>query len=86
VPRVSEFFGITISMYYDDHNPPHFHAIYRGAEAEVGIDPIGIIQGKLPVRALSLVLEWAALHQAELRSNWLRASEHRPLSKISPLE
>ena len=63
MPEVSRFFGIVIRMYFDDHNPPHFHAIYAGNEARVGIDPIIFLEGKLPNRAASMVIEWAALHQ-----------------------
>jgi len=37
-------------MYFDDHNPPHFHAIYAGNEAEIAIEPIEILEGKLPAR------------------------------------
>jgi len=61
VPRVSEFFGIVISMFYKEHMPPHFHAVYAEYEATIGIDPIRVLQGRLPRRVLSLVLEWAAM-------------------------
>jgi hypothetical protein len=66
MPEISRFFGILIRMYFDDHNPPHFHAIYAGNEAEIAIEPIEILEGKLPARAASMVFEWAALHQREL--------------------
>ena len=77
MPVVSRFFGIVIRMYYNDHNPPHFHATYGSEEALVGIDPIGLLRGSLPSRAWSMVAEWAALHQAELLVNGdrLRAAE-----------
>ena len=42
--------------------------MYAGAEAEFGIEPIGILEGNLPSRATSMVLEWAALHQLEFNS------------------
>jgi hypothetical protein len=48
MPEISRFFGIVIRMYFDDHNPPHFHATYAGDEMEVGIEPIGILLGSLP--------------------------------------
>ena len=48
MPEISRFFGISIRMYFDDHNPPHFHAIYGGAEAEVGIDPVALASRKVP--------------------------------------
>ncbi len=85
MPEVSRFFGIVIRMYFDDHHPPHFHAIYAGIEAQVGIDPIIVLQGKLPNRAVSMVLEWAALHQRELMHNWRRLQSNQPIERIEPL-
>ena len=86
MPRLSEFYGIVIAMFYEEHPPPHFHAIYAGQRVAISIDPIAVVQGWLPRRALSLVLEWAALHQAELRDNWDRTREHLPLKPIEPLD
>lgn len=54
MPEVSRFFGIMIRMYFDEHNPPHFHAIYAGNEAQIGIEPITILEGALPSRAASM--------------------------------
>jgi Domain of unknown function (DUF4160) len=86
MPEISRFFGIVIRMYFDDHNPPHFHAIYAGHEAEIGIEPIEVLEGALPGRAVSMVIEWAAIHQAELRQNWRRAQTAQAVQKIKPLE
>jgi len=86
MPEVSRFFGIVIRMYFDEHNPPHFHAIYAGNEAQVGIDPILVVEGKLPNRAASLVIEWAGLHQRELLHNWHRLRSDQPIQGIAPLE
>ena len=86
MPEVSRFFGIVIRMYFDEHLPPHFHAIYGGNEAQVGIDPIMVLEGKLPRRAISMVIEWAALHQRELMNNWERLRNDQPIVRIEPLE
>ena len=86
MPEVSRFFGIVIRMYFDDHNPPHFHAIYAGNEAQVGIESIILLEGNLPNRAASLVVEWAALHQRELMQNWVRLRNDQPVERIAPLE
>ena len=86
VPEISRFFGIVIRMYFDDHNPPHFHAIYAGQEAQIGIDPIAVMEGTLPNRAASMVLEWAALHQRELAQNWTRLHQAQPAEGIEPLQ
>jgi hypothetical protein len=86
MPRISEFFGIVIAMYYNDHVPPHFHAKYAEYEAEVAIQSLEVLKGSLPRRALALVLEWAAVHREELRANWEAAREGKPLARIRGLE
>lgn len=86
VPTLSIFFGIVIRMYYDDHPPPHFHAIYGEFEAHIGFDPLEVIKGKLSRRALELVLDWAELHANELRENWDRGQRHQKIFPIRPLE
>ena len=85
MPEISRFFGIVIQMYYDEHAPPHFHALYSGDEAQITIDPIRLWHGDLPQRALSLVIEWAALHQRELMENWNLARQDQRPRKIQPL-
>jgi Domain of unknown function (DUF4160)/Protein of unknown function (DUF2442) len=66
VPRISAFYGIAIYMYYRDHAPPHFHAIYGEYEATVSIETAEVLEGQLPRRARTLVSEWAAAHRDEL--------------------
>ena len=85
MPEVSRFFGIVVRMYFFDHEPPHFHAVYAGEEAKVRITPVGLISGQLPPRALALVVEWARLHEAELLDNWLRLASDEPPRPIAPL-
>lgn len=67
MPELCRFYGIVIQVYYRDHLPPHFHALYSGQKAAVAIDTLAFIDGGLPARARGLVVEWATLHQAELR-------------------
>ena len=86
MPQISRFFGISIYMYYDEHNPPHFHAIYDEDEGQIGITPLALIEGKLSSRALGLAMEWAALHQEELLENWELMRSNMPPHKISPLK
>lgn len=86
MPRLSEFFGIVITMYFDDHLPPHFHALYAGSEASLRIDTLEIMDGRLPRRALALVAEWALLNRAALMADWELARRHRPLARIPPLD
>ncbi len=86
MPEISRFFGIIIRMYFDDHNPPHFHAIYGSEEMLVGIDPIMILEGSMKRRAISMVLEWAAVHQYELMRNWKLLHNDSAAEKIEPLD
>ena len=86
MPEVSRFYGIVIQIYYGDHSPPHFHALYAGAVAKIAIDTLQIIDGSLPKRALGLVLDWAAAHQSELREAFDRAAALQAPGKIAPLE
>jgi hypothetical protein len=86
MPQVSVFLGIAISMYFNKHNPPHFHAEYGGKEAEILINPVSLRSGELPNRVLGLVVEWAQLHQQELLNNWECARNKQPLSHIIGLD
>ncbi|HET7321336.1 MAG TPA: DUF4160 domain-containing protein [Longimicrobiaceae bacterium] len=86
MPEISRFFGIVIRMYFLDHDPPHFHASYGGREAQVRIDPVGLLSGTLPPRALALVVEWTTLHQSELLENWRRLHADEAPQRIEPLE
>jgi hypothetical protein len=86
MPRISAFYGIGIWMYWNEgvHMRPHFHAPYAGIQASIAFDG-QLIVGSLPARALRLVRDWAALHQAELQDNWKRALDGVALRKIDPL-
>lgn len=86
MPQISQFFGISIYMYYDEHNPPHFHAIYGGNEGQIGISPLALIKGKLSGRVLGLAMEWATLHQKALLENWELMRGDKPPRKIPPLK
>lgn len=85
MPGVSAFYGIVITLYYNDHLPPHFHALYRQYEALVRIDTLETLAGSLHKRARLLVVEWSLLHRPELRAVWERARRNEPLGTIEPL-
>jgi hypothetical protein len=85
MPELSRFFGIVVRMFRADHPPPHFHASYGSDEALFDIETLAIIAGRLPPRATGLVVEWATLHQNELRDAWRKAEALEPLPKIAPL-
>ena len=83
--EVSRFLGIVIAMYYREHGPPHFHAKYSGERAAFSIEDLRTIEGRLPKRVVSLVLEWAFQHREELAENWRRAEQREELLEIEPL-
>jgi hypothetical protein len=85
VPTISRFFGIAITMYFDDHGFPHFHARHTTGEAKVRIDALEVIASTLERRQLRLVLAWAELHQDELAENWQRGRAGETLHEIEPL-
>ena len=73
-------------MYFNDHAPPHFHAIYADSEAIYVIETLDILRGSLPRRAHAMVLEWATAHRSELIKNWELARSQQPLNEIEPLD
>ena len=85
MPEISRFLGIVIAMYYRDHAPPHFHAIYGDSEVTVEI-ATRMVNGSFPKRALAHVLEWSNIHEQELMDTWTLARASRPLPRIEPLE
>jgi len=85
MPQISLFRGIRITMYYSDHNPPHFHAEYAGMKCIVDIQNGWVVEGALPGRQLRLVLAWNELHRDELMQNWELAKESKELNQVAPL-
>ena len=85
MPEISRFYGIIIYMFYNEHNPPHFHVKYQEYEAVINIHD-EVVHGTLPRRALRLVYEWLDLHKDELFTNWKLMEQRKPLNKVEPLK
>ena len=85
MPTVSLFYGIKIFMYFDDHNPPHFHAEYARQKAVINILDATVMKSALPKRQLKLVLAWAELHKDELMQNWELVKASKEPIEINPL-
>ncbi len=85
MPEICRFLGIVIRMFFDDHNPPHFHAVYGDYEAVFSIETLQLIKGDMPARVQGLIIEWAALHKKELEENWTLVTEKQKFKKIQPL-
>lgn len=85
MPEISLFYGIRITMNFDDRNSPHFHAKYAGDECSVDILDGSVMTGYLPRKQVRLVVAWAELHRDELMQNWELARDGKPLNRINPL-
>ncbi len=85
MPTISRFYGILIHMYFGDHAPPHFHALYAEFEALIEIRTFEVIRGELPSRAMALVLEWAQQHRDELMRDWELCAQNQTPANIRPL-
>ena len=85
MPEISLFYGIRITMNWDEHNPPHFHVEYAEFNASIDIQRSQIIRGALPNKQLKIVLAWCEIHRDELMQNWELAKSGKPLNRISPL-
>ena len=81
MPEISRFLGIIITMYFDEHNPPHFHVRYNEFRAKMDIATLNVTDGALPARVRGLVEEWAEIHREELMRIW----ETREFHKVEPL-
>jgi hypothetical protein len=85
VPHISAFYGIAIYLYWDDHNPPHYHALYGEHEVWIVISNAAVLHGSLPTRALRLVRSWHQLHQMEIEAAWEKAKANQAPGTIDPL-
>lgn len=81
MPEICRFLGIVISMYFDEHNPPHFHVRYNEYRAVINIRDLNLLDGHLPARVRGLIEEWAEQHQEELLQMW----ESKDFHKVEPL-
>jgi len=85
MPEISRFYGLVMTMYWNDHQPAHFHVRYGEWMAEIDIRTLALMRGSLPPRALALTIEWALQHQQDLLRQWNRARRQQPLQPIPPL-
>jgi hypothetical protein len=86
MPTISIFYGIVIQMFWSEHAPPHFHALYAEYEVLINIQTLEAIKGELPKRAMALVLEWASEHRVELMEDWDLCARMQTPNKITPLK
>lgn len=84
MPTISMFYGIIIRMYYDDHNPPHFHAFFGEYKGLFNFDG-ELIDGNMPKSKIKLISAWALIHKEDLIANWKLAEDNEKLYNINPL-
>lgn len=84
MPIISNFYGITIKMYFQqaEQNPPHIHAIYGEYMGIINIQTGELLEGDLPKRALKLVQEWLKVHKEEIIKIW----DTQKFKRIPPLK
>ena len=88
MPIVSQFYGIIITMYFNEntkHNLPHLHSEYAEFDAIFDFDG-KILKGKLPLKQRKMVEVWISLHKEELNSLWKSMREYNDFFKIDPLK
>jgi Domain of unknown function (DUF4160) len=81
MPEICRFLGIVISMYFNEHNPPHFHVRYNEYRAVMDIRTLNVLDGQMPAKVRGLVEEWAELNRQELLSMW----NSKEIHKLEPL-
>lgn len=86
MPIISEFYGISVYMYYEDHNPPHFHASYAGSTVLIDIINGCVLKGSLPSKQVKLILAWCEIHKEELLINWELSKSSGEILSIEPLK
>ncbi len=86
MPEISRFYGIIVYMYFDDHNPPHFHVEYSEYDAMIEIESGDILRGSLPAKQLKYIQVWSDIHKTELLENFMSMrSDNKLYKKITPL-
>jgi hypothetical protein len=89
MPTISMFYGLMISLFYEDndrHHLPHIHVRYQGTRASIAIESGDVLAGQIPPKQLKLVQAWIELHQDELLANWQLVNEGEEPYKIAPLQ
>jgi Domain of unknown function (DUF4160) len=61
---------IIITVYANDHLPPHFHAVHPDFEAQIEIETLAILRGWLSPAARKSVFEWAGANIAKIKAEW----------------
>lgn len=89
MPIISQFYGITITMYSNEENSnhyiPHIHIRYNQLKAVYDFN-CNILAGSIPYRQRKLVEAWIIIHKQELINLWKLLQEGKEYFKIEPLK
>ncbi|MCM1356768.1 MAG: DUF4160 domain-containing protein [Staphylococcus sp.] len=85
MPEISRFFGIILSLYWRDHNPPHVHFTYGNYECSISVFD-RIVEGSAPAKVIVKVNQWMDLHEDEILSAWEKAQKGEKIDRIAPLK
>lgn len=85
MPEISRFYGIIVSLFWKDHNPPHIHFTYGEYECSISVID-RIVEGSAPAKVIAKVNEWIELHESEILTLWEKAQKGEKLNKIEPLK
>lgn len=83
MPTVAIVDGVKIQFYFDEHPPPHFHAVFAEFVAQIQIDPPQSLRGSLPPSKLEAVTAFASAHREGLMRAWAAAPEGRKPEKVT---
>ncbi len=86
MPEISRFFGMVLTMYWNEHNPPYFHVEYGEEDGVIDIKQLKMTKGNLSRRALNMIIDWTELHQEELLNDWEMCQKSLVPNKIQPLK
>ncbi len=88
MPVISMFYGIIVSLYFQDnrqHHRPHIHAKYQADEAVIAIPDGELLDGYLPPGKMKMVLAWVEIHRDELMADWELAVNGQQPFRVEPL-
>ncbi|RDW21440.1 transcriptional regulator [Oceanobacillus arenosus] len=87
MPRISQFGGMTFVIYYNDHNPPHFHIIYNEINTRIDIYGGTYLKGNVPLPSSKEkdVFKWLEINRSDIIKVWDDCMAKRRPNKIPPL-
>ena len=88
MPTISMFYGILVSIFFEDnerHHLSHIHVRYQGMKASISINDGAVLAGIIPSKQLKMVQVWVDIHKEELLANWELAVAGEEPFRIEPL-